>query len=410
VAMATDLPSRGGLSELRRLAGQPLWWRWTAASFLGRLPLTMALLALVLAGEHATGSLAVGALLAGTGTLAAALAAPLRGRRLDRRELRGGLRRACVATGAANLALAGAVVFGAPLPVLFVLAAVHGVAVAAVSGGFRALLVAVVPGSDLARANTVEAVLIEVGFIAGPALAGVVALVGGAPSVLVVMGAVALGAALLAGGLPALDPPAVAPTGAPWRIPAAAAVYGIALALGLAVGMFEAVLPSRADELGRAAAEAGPLLALTAVGSAIGGVLASMLRDPRGHLVRRAVVLLAAFGVLLVPLGLVGSVGALAVALLACGVPVAPLNALGAWRLQEAVPRGRQGEGFAVYVAAILLGAGLGQTLAGALLPVVGARLLLSSTALPPLVAAATVALAMLRSRRQPRRRPGAMA
>nr|MBA2577732.1 hypothetical protein [Euzebyaceae bacterium] len=82
---------------LRDLARQRLWRRWTLASFLARLPGTMTLLALVLAGEEATGSLAVGAQLAGVATVVAGVAAPWRGRRLDRAELRGGLQRACLA-------------------------------------------------------------------------------------------------------------------------------------------------------------------------------------------------------------------------------------------------------------------------------------------------------------------------
>lgn len=382
----------GGFADVRRLAAQPIWRRWTLASFLGRLPLTMALLALVLAGEHAAGSLAVGAQLAGVATLSAAVAAPLRGRRLDRGELLGGLRRACTAAGLVNLTIAAALVAGAPLPVLFVLAVAHGVAIAAVSGGFRALLAVVVPATELARANNVEAVFIEVGFVAGPAVAGLVAFAAGAPGVFVSMAAVAFAAAWLAGGLPRVDPPGAVSGGVPWRTAPVAAVYGVALALGIAVGLLEAVVPSRADELGRAAAAAGPLLALVAVGSALGGVAAAVQRDPRGRLARRAALLLGAFGLLLAPLGLVGTVPALAVALLACGVPIAPLNALGALRLQETLARGRQGEGFAVYVAAIMLGVGIGQSLAGVLLPVTGAQVLLLATAVPPLVASAAVA------------------
>ncbi|HEY8340013.1 MAG TPA: hypothetical protein VIK95_09105, partial [Egibacteraceae bacterium] len=86
---------------LRALVAQPLWRRWTLAAFLARLPTTMTLLALVLAGEQATGSIAIGSLLAGVATFTSGFAAPWRGRALDRREIRGGLQRASLAAAAA---------------------------------------------------------------------------------------------------------------------------------------------------------------------------------------------------------------------------------------------------------------------------------------------------------------------
>ncbi len=164
-----------GLSGLVR---QPLWRRWTLVSLLGRLPLTMTLLALVLVGERVAGSLAVGAQLAGVATIAAGIAAPLRGRQLDSGGLRLGLRNAALLTAAVHGAQAAAVVAGAPLGVLFGLAAAQGVSSAALSGGYRALLVSVVSASQLPQANTLEAVLIEIAFVAGPSLAGILALGG----------------------------------------------------------------------------------------------------------------------------------------------------------------------------------------------------------------------------------------
>src|SRR5215469_3633125 len=77
------------------LVTQRTWQRWTLSSFLARLPISMSLLGLVLAGQAATGSLATGARLAGFTTLCAGLFGPLRGRLLDRGELRAALQRSC---------------------------------------------------------------------------------------------------------------------------------------------------------------------------------------------------------------------------------------------------------------------------------------------------------------------------
>ena len=382
------------------LVRQPLWRRWTLASFLGRLPLTMTLLALVLVGEEVTGSVAVGARLAGIATVAAGLAAPLRGRQLDRGGLRDGLRRAALMTAGVLLAEAAAVVAGAPLFVLYTLAAIQGVSMAALSGGFRALLVPIVSAQDLPRANTLEAVLIEVAFVAGPAVAGVLALAVGAVGVLVAMAAAAMCAALLTGTLPQVRAHEQRGDEAPWRARGARSVYLLALAVGVALGLLESDVPARAEALGLPAASAGPLLALVAVGSAVGGLLAAARADQQRHQVRIGVALFVLLGVLLLGLAATQTVVSLAVLLLLLGCPIAPLNALGAMRLQEVMPPGRTGEGFAMYTAMILVGAGIGQSLTGQLLDDAGAQALLAGAGVIPVLGAAAITAAVMRGRR----------
>lgn len=390
-------------SGLRALAALPLWRRWTLASLLARLPTSMTLLALVLAGEEATGSAATGALLAGAATFTAGFAAPWRGARLDRRELRGGLQRACLGGAAVLLLEAAALAAGAPIAVLFVLAVVQGVALAAVSGGFRALLVAVVPARELPRANAIEAVFVEVAFVSGPAVAGVLALLTGATGVLAAMGLALLAAAAVTGGLPRVPPSATALDAAVWRYPAVVPVYAIALALGATLGIVESALPVRVTDFGLDPAVAGPLAALLALGSGVGGVAASS----RLHSTQRADVLAQwfalAFAVLLVPLALAPSPVWLGLALLLSGVPIAPLNALGALVLQEALPAGRRAQGFAIFVAAILVGAGIGNAVTGGLLGTLGARGLLGASAAVPLSVAAFLVVARARGARRVR-------
>lgn len=382
------------------LVRQPLFRRWTLASFLGRLPMTMTLLALVLVGERAAGSLAVGAQLAGVATATAGLAAPLRGRQLDRAGLRDGLRNAALVTAAVLIAMAAAVVGDVALPVLYGLAAVLGGAFSALSGGFRALLVPVVPPADLPRANTLEAVFIEFAFIAGPSLAGTLALVVGPVGVLLAMAAASVGSAALTTTLPAVAPNVDRVTAAPWRSPGAMPIYVLALLLGMALGLIESALPARAAQLGLAAASAGPLLALTAAGSAVGGLLAATRRDHRRHQARVAVILLATLALLLGGLLFADTVALLGLVLFVMGTPIAPLNALGALRLQDSLPVGRLGEGFAVFTAMILVGAGLGQSVTGQLLDDVGPVALLGGSAAIPLLAAVGVVAAVMRTKR----------
>lgn len=360
---------------------------------LARLPLTMTLLALVLVGEDVAGSIAVGARLSGVALLASGASALWRGRALDRRELTAGLRRDSALTALTLFGLAAAVAAGAPLVVLYVLAAAQGVAMAALSGGFRALLPAVVPERLVARANAIEAVAIEVAFVAGPPVAGLFSFLGGPVVVLVVMGLFATGAAAMVGGLPPLHPPADRPAFAPWRVRGVLPVLALAFVVGGALGMLESLVPARVVDLGSSAESSAPLLALVAIGSALGGLVASARAERIFDVRLPAAVLLAMFAVLLAPTGAMPTMALLGALLLFVGLPIAPLNALGTLRLHTIVPLGRQAEGFSVFVAAVLLGGGTGQTFVGFALPLSSPPALLAVAAVLPAAAAAGIAV-----------------
>lgn len=358
-----------GVQELRDLVGSASWRRWAMAAFSARLPTTMTLLALILVGEHATGSLATGAQLAGVATITTGLASPWRGRLLDRHELRGGLQRATLLSAAVIAGQAVAVAVGAPVPVLFALAVAQGAAMAAIMGGFRALLVPSVTPAQLPRANSFDAIFTEVAFVAGPAIAGAVAWLLDPVGVLVVMASAMVMSALLARRLPQVPPSGTTEHGAaPWRAPGTLPVYGLAAGVGIGVGLLESAIPARLTELGSSAEAGGTLLVLVALGSVVGGVASSFLSDPLGVPPLRAAGMLGGMALLFVPVALAGSVPLLVVALFFSGLFIAPLNALGALVLQGAIPPGRRTEGFAVYTAAIMLGLGTGQSLTGVLL------------------------------------------
>lgn len=386
-----------GGNGLRRLAAQPGWRRWTLASLLARLPTSMTLIALLLAGTAATGSEATGALLAGVATFTAGFAAPLRGARLDRRELRGGLQRAALGGAVVIAAEAVALAAGAPIAVLFALAVVQGLALAALTGGYRALLAPVVPPQDLPRASAIDAVFVEVAFVSGPALAGIVGLLVGPVGVLVAMAVSLLVAAAVTGGLPRVEAVPAAGLERVWRVPGVTSVYGLALAMGATVGLLEAGVPARITDFGFDAATSGPLLALVAFGSGVGGVVASERLHSTARATAIARWLFAAFAVTLVPVGVAGGPVALGAALLLAGVPIAPLNALGALVLQERLPVGRMSQGFAVYSAAILVGIGLGQSVAGLLQQVLTAQLVLGLLSAGPVLISIAITLRMRR-------------
>ncbi len=389
-------------SSLRRLAAQPTFRRWAVANLFARLPLTMNLLVLVLVGEAVTGSVATGATLAGAATLSAGLSAQWRGRRLDRVELNRGLRQDLILSAIGVAAIAVATVAAAPVWVLLVLAAGMGVAFAAVLGGFRALLVRSVPVEDLEAANAIDAVFVEVAFVAGPAAAGLLALLLQPVAILVVM-AVAFGIAVwLTAGLPTR---AARPKGQAVRGPnplwtrGATPIYLLAVGLGATLGGFEALIPARVQALGLPAEAAGPVLALTALGSGIGGVVAASRSNQlrRGRVAAGALLVCMSIG--FVPAALAPGLLLLGAVMFLVGIPIAPLNALASYALQRIVAEPRQAEGFSLFTAMILIGAGLGQFAVGQLLGSMSPQSLLLILGGIPLVLAIFVLGAAARRR-----------
>lgn len=397
------------LIALSILARQPLVRWWALAVVLNRLVPAMGVLGYILAGQQATGSLADGALLVAASAAGFALAAPWRGRRLDRVELRGGLQRDCAVATASVAALAVAIVAGAPMAVLAVAAAAGGVATAGLEGGFRALLPAVVADSDLPRASSLEAVLGEASFLIGPALAGLVAHVAGPVTVLGLMAAASTGAAVVAGKLPRHpvtgDDTRRGGLRGVWRLPGVGAVCLLALAAGAGVGLFESALPARVEGLGLPAAAAGGYVTAAYTASLAGGLVVTVAPSATPHHQHRtapwkAGALLAWFGGGLIATAAAQTPVTLALASVAAGLTLAPLYALGAIVLQARLPTGRHAEGFAVFIAAQAAGGGLGNTATSQLLDPLGpAGLLVLAGTVTWLSAAAIAATRGARSR-----------
>ncbi|CAN5153717.1 hypothetical protein BH23ACT9_BH23ACT9_26260 [soil metagenome] len=392
----------GQEAPLRRLLRQQPFRRWAIVNLFARLPLTMNLLALVLVGEAVTGSLGTGAMLAGISTFCAGFSAQWRGRRLDRVELRKGLRGDLLLSSGVVAVMCVAVVLSAPVWLLALVAGGQGVAYAAVLGAFRALLIPSVPPEDIEAANAIDAVFVEVAFIAGPALAGALALLIPPVGVLVLMSvAFAIAAAMLS-WLPTRhpltgDPSAAGPS--PLFTRGATVIYSLTLFIGLALGAWEAAMPARLAAFGLQPAAAGPLLALTAAGSGVAGLFAANQTDPlrRGRIMGGTLALL--FALAFLPTALAPSLLLLGVALFVIGVPIAPLNALCGLALQRIIAEPRQAEGFAMYPAMVLIGAGTGQIMAGVLLARISAEILiLGIAAVPALVGLVVLAAALRRS------------
>ena len=355
------------------LVTQRSWQRWTLSSFLARLPISMSLLGFVLAGQAATGSLATGARLAGFTTFCAGLIGPRRGRMLDRREMRGALQRSCFTYSGLLVLLAVCVHLKAHVVVLYALCAAIAYSVSGIWGGFRALLVAAVSPERLRRAHFVESLMVEVSYGAGPLLVTALALLGGAMTVLAGMALIAALAGLSLIGVVRLQPRPVVRTHIQRRRKDIRLLVALAFCLGLGFGAFESNVTQRMPQYGLSPDLGGLFLLLLALGSMAGGICVSLRPIRRHRTSRKASVLFAMFAMLIIPSAMAPTPGTFAVCLLFASLMLVPITGLGSAELEARIGVSERAEAFSSFLAATMIGGGLGAVINGVLVVPLGA-------------------------------------
>jgi MFS family permease len=356
------------------LLTQRSWQRWTLSSFLARLPISMSLLGLVLAGQAATGSLAAGARLAGFTTFCAGLIGPLRGRLLDRGEIRAALQRSCFVYCGLLVLLAVCVHFKTDVIVLYALCAAIAYSVSGIWGGFRALLVAAVSQERLRRAHFVESLMVEISYGAGPLLVTGLALLGGAIAVLAGMALIAFLAGLSLFGVVRLKPRPMTLAHILRRRKDIRLLVELAFCLGLGFGAFESNVAQRMPQYGLSPNLGGLFLLLLALGSMAGGICVSLRPIRRHRTARKASVLFTIFAMLMIPSALAPTPGTFAICLLFASLMLVPITGLGSSELEARIGVAHRAEAFSSFLAATMIGGGLGGVLNGVLVVPLGAR------------------------------------
>lgn len=249
-----------------------------ASSILGRLPIGMAGLALMLAAQASAGSFASAGLFTGAYVAGLACLAPWLGRYIDRHGPRATLISCAIAYPAMLLALIASIHSGLPPTVCALIAFVAGAAFPPITVCMRTFLKRQLGTNDaeLSAAYSLESLLIESIFIVGPAVVALfVALSSPEAAVLFAAASAFLGTLLF------LRSPALRHWKIEARVPSSlfgplaepgfpALLATIAL-YASAFGMVEMGITGYATEL-RSPALAGLLLALMSVGSAAGAL------------------------------------------------------------------------------------------------------------------------------------------
>nr|WP_202036309.1 MFS transporter [Streptomyces mexicanus] len=379
---------------------------FSAAGFLGRMPLSMMGIGVVTMISQLTGRYGLAGALSATIALAAAALGPQISRLVDQYGQRRVLRPATLVALAAAAGLLLAAYFHWPDWVLFVCAAGIG-SVPSLGAMVRARWAALYRGTpQLHTAYSFESVVDEVCFIFGPIVS-----IGLSTAWFPEAGPL-LAACFLAVGVfwltaqratePAPHPREHHGGGSALRARGLQVLVATFVATGSIFGAVDVVTVAFADERGHKGA-ASVVLALYAAGSCTAGVLFGLLR-PSGTPARRWLLGICAMAVSMIPLLLVGNLPFLAVALFVAGLSVAPTMITTMALVEEHVPRAHLTEGMTWVSTGLAVGVALGSSVAGSVIDAAGAR---AGYGVPAVSGAVAVVVGFLGYRRLGRPAPG---
>jgi MFS family permease len=343
------------------------------ATLIGRLPIGITGLAILLYVEDVSGSFGSAGLCAGALALGSAAGAPFQGRLVDRRGDGVLIPLALIHAGGLLLIwVLGAA--SAPVALLALASLVTGAALPPLSSVLRSRWPYLLEERPqlVASAYALDSVMIELIFVLGPLLTTVaVALVGAQYALVVSAACVLTGTVTMLAGLRGYAHPERTAEGTRALGLGALAAPGLqtlvlaSLPVGFALGTLEVVLPAFSDEEGSKEL-AGVLLAIWSLASGAAG-LAYGARPAREALTRThmrfALLLPAGCAVLFAA----SSPETMALLVIITGLPIAPLIASRNQLVERVAPRGTATEAFTWPLTALVAGVSLGAATAGSL-------------------------------------------
>jgi MFS family permease len=358
----------------RRLFAVPGARVFVAAGFVGRMPMAMTGIGIVLLVSAVTGSYALAGAASAAASLSYAAASPVTGRLVDRY----GQGQVLVPLVLANLVGVAALVTLAQLRAgtwtLFPAAAAVGLTSPSFGAFVRARWSHLLGADGLHVAYAFESVADEVIFVAGPVLVtllatGVHPAAGiGTAALLTVTG----GLALAAQRRTQPPPQVTVAAGSAVRAPGMLVLVPVFALLGSTFGAIDVSIIAYAQEHGHRSL-AGVILATFALGSMSAGLWYGA-RTWRLGLERRFLTGLALLAAGLVPLPLAGNLWLLMPLVFLTGLSISPTIIPAYGLVQRLVPRHLLTEGLAWVSTAVGVGVAIGAPLAGRLVDAYGAR------------------------------------
>jgi MFS family permease len=365
-----------GIADFRAALTTPGARAPIVTSLLARLPIAMVGLSLLLYVQRETDSFAIAGFVSAATLTGVAIGAVAQGRIMDRR---GPTRPLVLATALFAVSVVMEIVAietGQHAAVLLGLGWLIGLTQPMIGSASRALWTRLVPPGPVRHAALAyEAISLEVFFILGPALAGVMV---AAPwpgtglvisAVCMVTGAVGFA---LTGVVRAVRPeprPAGTLLGA-LASPGMRTVALAALGFGVTVGFVEVAVPAAATNAGHAPM-GGVMLAMWSLTSVIFGVFYAAHPWPR-QMSLRLPFLLGVFALSIAPMAIPSSLLGLALLSLVAGMWITPQSTTHSTAIELAAPEGTATEAFGWVVTAVTLGLAAGQSASGYLVEHVG--------------------------------------
>jgi MFS family permease len=377
--MASDpavQPSQG-LTAYRRVLASPGVRPLVSFALLARMPIGMGGVALILFVHAQTGSFGEAGVVAGAYTIGLGITGPTLARLIDRRGSR-----LVIVPGALLVmaALIGVVVLGeagagtVPLVIAGFLA---GAGSTPIGGIFRQRWPELVGPAELPTAYALDAVLIEIVFVTGPLLAGVLAATAGPAEGLIVAGVLGIvgsvGFARLSTVRPGGDPDAERHWLGALASPHLRLLVLSDLPLAGTFGALDVTLPAFGAHHG-AAALGGPFAAALAFGSGVGGLAYGARPGIFGPPRRSLVVLGALMTLTCVPLAAATSIPEMFVFAAISGIFLAPQITVRNQVVQRTLVAGTATEAFTWVALATTIGASIGSALVGPLVQAAGWR------------------------------------
>jgi MFS family permease len=357
------------LSSYRSVLSRPGALRFSAAGLVGRLPLSMAGLGMLLLVQADSGSYGRGGSVAAAYMVANAIVALPLGRLVDARGQGQVLALGSLVFGSAMVALVVTVQADWPLWSTYAAAAVAGGTLPPIDACVRTRWAHVLDKpAEVETAYAFEAVVDESVFMIGPILVTLLATLVDPIAGIAATVVSGVGGSLAFAAQRGTEPPAHPREGTagsrvplPWRTLGPLTV--VCVALGLMFGAAEVITVAFADEHGSKSAS-GLLLALWALGSLTAGAITGAVTFRRGLTQR---VRWGALGLVLAmaPLALVDSRAVMAALMLVGGFAIAPTLIATTAMIEQVTPAARLTEGMALLQTGLVAGVAPGAALAG---------------------------------------------
>jgi MFS family permease len=348
---------------------------FVVAGFVGRMPMSMLGIGVILLIQNLTGSYALAGAVAATFNVSFAVAGPVSARLVDRFGQARVIVPLVLMHGAALTAMMLCARFEAPRWVLFATGVAAGATATSLGSLVRARWSHLLTGSPkLHAAFSFESVADEVIFVTGPALVTVLATLINPYAGLIVALTCTIGGTIAFALQRGTQPPVQhgeRRSGSPITIPGVALLSGSFLAMGAVFGSVDLITVAFADEHG-AKPVAGLLLGAFAGGSLVSGLWYGA-RQWKVSLRLRFVRALAVFALGLAPIALIGDLRVMAAALFLAGLAISPTIITGYTLIEQLVPARLLTEGMAWISTSVGFGVALGAWAGGRLTDSFGA-------------------------------------